>query len=121
MDKGRGGTTIAGNAAGSASGEREDERSADRQIYQIRIRGHLDSRWSRWFGGLRLIHEQDGTTLLTGPVADQPALHGLLVKIRDLGLPLLSVNALGPDRGGSGEPQQYSGGEPASGRREEPR
>ena len=68
-----------------------------------------------------MVHEPDGTTMLTGPLADQPALHGLLIKIRDLGLPLLSVNVLGPDKRGRGGPQQLSGCQPASGRREEPR
>ena len=120
MDECRRQTPIAGNATGNASGEQHDERSAARQAYQIRIRGHLDSRWSRWFGDLSMTHESDGTTVLTGPVADQPALHGLLIKIRDLGLPLLSVNALGPDTGGSSEPQQWSGSEPASGREDSP-
>lgn len=61
-------------------------------IYQIRVKGHLDCCWSDWFDGLlTLTHHEDGTTVLTGPVADQAALHGLLTKIRDLGLPLLAV------------------------------
>ena len=59
--------------------------------YRIRIDGHLESRWSGWFGDMQLCREPDGTTVLTGPVADQSALHGLLQLIRDLGLPLLSV------------------------------
>ena len=58
---------------------------------QIRIRGHLDQRWTSWFDGLTLTHDGDGTTLLQGPVADQAALHGLLTKVRDMGLPLVSV------------------------------
>jgi len=95
--------------AGQAGSEERGEPPAERQVYQIRIRGHLDNRWSTWLGGLRLTHEDDGTTVLTGPVADQPALHGLLIKIRDLGLPLLSVLALSAGREGSGEPQQDSG------------
>lgn len=69
------------------------------RIYQIRIKGHLDDGWCEWFEGLNLDRESGGTTLLSGPVADQPGLHGLLIKIRDLGLPLLSVNALGPGSG----------------------
>lgn len=61
-------------------------------VYRIRIKGHLDRRWSAWFDGLVILAEQDGTTTLTGPITDQPALHGVLVRIRDLGLCLLSVN-----------------------------
>ncbi|HZG44111.1 MAG TPA: hypothetical protein VEY93_14280 [Longimicrobium sp.] len=59
--------------------------------YEIRIKGHLDTRWADWFEGLSFTHESDGTTILSGPVVDQAALHGLLKKVRDLGLPLLSV------------------------------
>jgi hypothetical protein len=61
-------------------------------IYQIRVRGCLDRQWSSWFDGLAVTLDEEGDTLLTGPVADQAALHGLLKKVRDLGLPLLSVN-----------------------------
>jgi hypothetical protein len=60
-------------------------------IYQIRIKGHLDPRWTDWFGGLAITLEDNGDTLLTGPVVDQAALHGLLKQVRDLGLPLISV------------------------------
>jgi len=60
-------------------------------IYQIRIKGHLDSQWTDWFEGLTITLEEDGSTLLTGPVIDQAALYGLLKKVRDLGLPLVSV------------------------------
>lgn len=60
--------------------------------YEIRVHGHLDTRWAAWFDGLCLIHQADGTTLLQGPVVDQAALHGLLGKVRDLGLPLIAVN-----------------------------
>ena len=60
-------------------------------VYQIRVRGVLDAGWSDWFDGLTICPQADGTTLLTGPVRDQSALHGLLAKIRDLGLPLLSM------------------------------
>ena len=61
-------------------------------VYQIRLKGHLGSQWTDWFGGLTVTLEDNGDTLLTGPVIDQAALHGLLKKVRDLGLPLLSVN-----------------------------
>lgn len=60
-------------------------------VYQIRVKGHLGREWSDWFEGLAITLQEDGDTLLTGPVADQPALYGLLRKVRDLGLPLLSV------------------------------
>ncbi len=61
-------------------------------VYQIRIEGHLDRRWTDWLGGLDIASEEGGDTLLTGPVADQAALHGLLRKVRDLGMPLISVS-----------------------------
>src|SRR6266581_3859420 len=61
-------------------------------VYQIRIKGHLGRQWTGWFGGLTLTLEDNGETLLTGPVVDQAALHGVLRKVRDLGMPLLSVN-----------------------------
>ena len=61
-------------------------------IYQIRIEGHLGRQWSDWFGALTITLEDNGDTLLTGPVIDQAALHGLLRKVRDLGMPLVSVN-----------------------------
>jgi hypothetical protein len=64
--------------------------------YEIRVKGHLDTRWAAWFDGLTLTHGSDGTTIIHGAVADQAALHGLLQKIRDLGLPLISVNHLDP-------------------------
>jgi len=53
--------------------------------YELRVRGHLDHRWSEWFGDVTLTHESDGTTTLCGPVVDQAALHSLLIKVRDLG------------------------------------
>jgi len=65
-------------------------------IYQIRIEGHLGQKWMDWFDGLTITLEEDGNTLLTGPVVDQAALHGLLKKVRDLGLPLISVNPVEP-------------------------
>lgn len=60
-------------------------------IYAIRLQGHLDPKWSDWFGGMQIRHEPNGETLLEGAVVDQAALHGLLAKVRDLGLPLLAV------------------------------
>ena len=67
-------------------------READRQaVYQIRVKGSLDDKWSDWFDGFTIVSLAGDETLLTGPVADQAALHGLLAVIRDLGLPLLSV------------------------------
>jgi len=66
-------------------------REFDKQgVYQIRVRGSLDQRWSDWFDGLTITPRPNDETLLTGAIADQAALHGLLAKIRDLGLPLLS-------------------------------
>jgi hypothetical protein len=65
-------------------------------IYQIRIKGHLGPQWTDWFGGLVITREENGETLVTGPVVDQAALHGLLRKVRDLGVPLLSVIRLTP-------------------------
>lgn len=73
------------------------ERDKDRpMIYQIRIRGHLGQPWRDWFEGLILTLETDGNTLLTGPVVDQAALYGILKKVSDLGMPLLSVSSIGP-------------------------
>jgi len=66
--------------------------------YEIRLKGHLDSRWATWFDGLGLTHESDGTTIISGLVADQAALHGLLQKVRDIGLPLVSVTQVEADR-----------------------
>ena len=65
-------------------------------VYQIRIKGHLGHQWTDWFEGLTITLEENGETLLTGPVVDQAALHGLLKKVRDLGMPLLSVNRVEP-------------------------
>jgi hypothetical protein len=62
------------------------------QIYQIRVKGHLDHEWAEWFEELTITHESDGTTTLYGPLPDQTALHTVLVRIRDMNLPLISVN-----------------------------
>ena len=66
--------------------------------YEIRLTGHLHPRWSAWFDGLCLIREADGSTVLRGAVVDQAALHGVLQKVRDLGLPLVSVTRLDAER-----------------------
>ena len=66
--------------------------------YAIRLKGHLDTRWAAWFDGLTLTNESDGTTLIHGPVVDQAALYGLLQRIRDMGLPLVSVTQVEPDQ-----------------------
>lgn len=68
------------------------------QYYEIRLKGHLDSQWTEWFSGLTITLEEDGTTHLSGPVADQAALHGLLKKVRDLGMPLISVSPVEPNQ-----------------------
>ena len=67
-------------------------------IYRFRVRGHLDDRWSKWLGGLTVQRQEDGTTVLVGPVVDQAALHGVFVRIRDLGLILLSVSLVRESR-----------------------
>ncbi len=81
--------------------------------YEIRLKGHLDQRWATWFDGLGLSRETDGTTIIHGLIADQAALHGLLQKVRDTGLPLVSVTCVERDTVEipGGEPQQ---GEPFS-------
>ncbi len=78
-----------------ARGSRNDRHEAGR--YEIRLKGHLDARWAAWFDGLSLSHQSDDTTVIHGPVADQAALHGLLQKVRDVGLPLVSVTYVEPD------------------------
>ncbi len=75
-----------------------DKKHNQYPCYEIRIKGHLDDRWAEWFEGLTITREEDGDTLLSGPVIDQAALHGLLKKVRDLGLPLVSVSPVEPDQ-----------------------
>ncbi|MFL5657184.1 MAG: hypothetical protein ACJ8CB_23740 [Ktedonobacteraceae bacterium] len=69
------------------------------EVYQIVVKGHLDSEWSDWFDGLTITMVDNGETVLSGPIVDQTALHGVLIKIRDLGLPLLSLTHTEPGRG----------------------
>ena len=71
---------------------------SDAGRYEICLQGHLHFRWAAWFDGLSLTNEPDGTTLISGLVVDQAALHGLLQKVRDLGLPLVSVTSVDPDQ-----------------------
>jgi hypothetical protein len=72
--------------------------SAQATVYQIRIKGHVSRRWMDWFAGLTITLEDNGETLLNGPLLDQAALYGLLRTVRDLGLPLLSVMSVEPDQ-----------------------
>jgi hypothetical protein len=66
--------------------------------YEIRLTGHLDAQWTAWFDGLTVDQKSDGTTVISGPIADQAALHGVLQRVRDLGLPLVSVVRVEGDR-----------------------
>jgi len=66
-------------------------------VYEIRVQGHLDQRWSAWFEGLTISYDGDDGTVLRGPLVDEAALHGVLIKIRDLTLPLLAVNRVATD------------------------
>jgi hypothetical protein len=70
--------------------------SGQSMVYQIRVKGHLGRQWTDWFGSVTITLEDNGNTLLTGPVVDQAALHGMLRKVRDLGLPLVSVIRVEP-------------------------
>jgi hypothetical protein len=79
-----------------ASRTTADIESSQPMVYQIRIKGHLGRQWSDWFEGLAITLEDNGETLLTGPVIDQAALHGLLKKVRDLGMPLISAMCVDP-------------------------
>ena len=74
--------------------------------YEIRIKGHLDNRWANWFEGLTITLEDNGETLLTGPVVDQAALHGVLKKVRDVGMPLLSVVCVTPGQADASDAKQ---------------
>jgi hypothetical protein len=76
--------------------------------YELRIQGHLDQHWSTWFGGLALAHEDDGTTTLRGAVTDQAELHGLLTKVRDLGVTLISLTSVDAAHRSDSQEQQRS-------------
>jgi hypothetical protein len=79
--------------------EKHSNRGSDQPaIYQIILLGHLSSHWSDWFEGFTITRDEQGQTILVGPVIDQAALHGLLKKIRDLGIPLISINRLDPGK-----------------------
>ncbi len=81
-------------------------------LYEIRLKGHLDDRWTNWFEGMTITVADHGDTLLTGPVVDQAALFGLLRKVRDLGLPLLSVNCLKPGQADTSDVNRKFGNGP---------
>lgn len=69
---------------------------AKMSLYEIRVKGHLDQHWSEWFGGLAIAYDSDGNTVLRGSLVDQAALYGVLIKVRDLALPLLAVQRVEP-------------------------
>ena len=81
--------------------DRSPRRCGELQRYEVRVQGHLDARWADWIEGLAFTREADGTTTLRGPPVDQAALHGLLARIRDLGLPLVSLRRVCTDRDAS--------------------
>jgi hypothetical protein len=81
-------------SAGDGSTRRRDELA----LHEVRVEGHLDDRWAQWVEGLTLARESDGTTTLTVPLADQAALHGLLNRIRDLNVPIVSVRRVRDDQ-----------------------
>ena len=91
--------------------ERKPEHGTDlSKVFQIRIQGHLSQQWMDWFAGLIITLEDDGNTLLSGPVVDQSALHGILKRIRDLGVPLLSVNSVDRNQENMTKPTQINDG-----------
>ena len=90
----------------SNENQREASEKAQPLVYQIRIKGHLGLEWTDWFGGLTITLEDNGETLLTGPVVDQAALHGVLKKVRDVAMPLLSVNRVKPGQADASDVKQ---------------
>ena len=90
--------------------EQKSNPEANQQtVYQFRIKGHLGQQWLNWFEGLTATLEEDGNTLLSGTVVDQSALHGILKKIRDLGMPLLSMNLIDSNPADKTDPDQAKG------------
>lgn len=81
-------------------------------VYHIRLQGHLDPRWTGWFEGLSVTLEDTGDTLLAGPVVDQAALHGLFRKVRDIGMPLISVACVEADQASTAEDERMQGASP---------
>ena len=75
----------------------DEQKKKTSEIYEIKIRGHLDARWHEWFYGMTISHEHDGSTTLYGPLPDQTVLHSVLDRIRDMNLPLISVNQIVSD------------------------
>ena len=91
------------NRHGAAANKEKPGSDSNRPtVYQIRLEGQLDARWADWFEGMSITLDRRGDTILTGPVVDQAALHGLLKKVRDLGMPLVSVNRIEGEEGGKG-------------------
>jgi hypothetical protein len=88
------------------TGRRTGTQEPTPPIYQIRLQGQLGPQWADWFEGLTLVLTENGETILTGPVADQPALHGLIKKVRDLGMPLLAVTRVELDPPTGGHPSE---------------
>ena len=87
----------------------QGEGNREGQIYHIRVKGYLDDSWSDWFEGLRITHDSDGATVLVGPVVDQAALHGVLGKIRDLGLTLICARQVAGERCPEARKEEGSG------------
>ena len=90
---------------------KKSEKNHKQNLYQIKIKGHLDSNWAGWFDGFQVNTEENGHTLLTGEVADQAALHGLLRKVRNSGMTLLSVNQINPPQLKEPKPHKEKGKE----------
>jgi hypothetical protein len=90
--------------------QKSDNDLDEPKVFQIRIQGHLSQQWQDWFEGLTITLEEDGNTFLSGHVVDQSALHGILKKIRNLGMPLLSVNSIDSNQATGTDADQVKGG-----------